>query len=167
MEELQNVWLQLIFPYANFAIFLAMAVYFFRKPARNAAQQRRAEFTRLMDEASKARDEAKAKLAELAQREARLDQEVAELKKVSRESAAVEAAQIVADAERVAEHLKEEAKRIAHAEVEAAKAELRQEIVAAVRDGVTQRVKKELNDEAQLKIVRKQIGELGTLRAEG
>jgi len=162
-----DMWTSVIFPYLNFFLFLGLAVYFFRKPGREAARKKRADFERLMGEAKAARDEAEARLNALKRREAELDREIAEIKAVSTEASQAEARKIINDAEQLAAHLRHEAQRIAAAEVEKARSSLRSEIVDAVREGVTQRIKTELNPDAQLKIVRNRIGELKNIRAEG
>ena len=157
----------IILPYFNFAVFLGLAVFFFRKMAVNAAAKQRQDFEKLMNEARAARDAAVARLDELKKREAGLDKEIADIVAISKASADVEAQKIVADAERLAALLRDEARRIAHTEVEKARAALRGEIVEAVREGVTKRLKSEMNPESQLKLVKRQIGELKTIQVEG
>jgi F0F1-type ATP synthase membrane subunit b/b' len=159
-------WLGIWFPYLNLVVFLALAYKFFRKPAMAAPQKKRAEYEQILGEATRARDEAQAKLDELNRRKARLDQEITELKTVARQAAENEAAKIVADAERLAAHLKVEARRIADAEVMRARATLQKEIVDAVRGSVVDRVKTEMDEKAHLSMVKKQIGGLTTLTTE-
>jgi F0F1-type ATP synthase membrane subunit b/b' len=156
-----------ILPYANFFIFLGLAVYFFRKPARAAAAKKKADFDRLLAESQAVRDAALAKLAEFTRRHASLDREIEELRSISKQTATAEAVKIIADAERLAEHLKIEARRIAGAEVDKARAELRREIVDAVRASVTTKIRTELKADAHLMLVRQRIGELKNLQAEG
>jgi F0F1-type ATP synthase membrane subunit b/b' len=161
-------WLMgVILPYANFIIFIALAVFFFRKPAAAAAASKREDYAKLLREATAAREQAVARLDELKARQAKLDQEIAEIKTMSRQAAEQEAAKIVSDAERLAAHLREEARRIADAEVQKARNDLRQEIVAAVREGVTKKIASEVKTDAHLSLVRKQIGELNTIQAKG
>lgn len=166
-EEHVDPWLGIIFPYINFAIFLAAAIFFFRKPARAAAAKKREAYEKLLAESKAAHEQAAKKLAEIQARHAGLDREIADLKATAKTTADMEASKIIGDAERVAEHLRNEAKRIAAAEVERARAALRQEIVESVRDAVTQKLKTELNTEAHLSLVKNRIGELKTIRAEG
>lgn len=156
-----------ILPYANFFIFLGLAIYFFKKPARDAAVRKKADYDRLLAESRAARDAALAKLDELKRRHANLERELGELRSISQQTAEAEAAKIVADAERLAEHLKIEARRIADAEVDKARAQLRREIVDSVRASVTTRIRTELKTDAQLMLVRQRIGELKNLHAEG
>lgn len=157
----------IILPYANLILFLVLLVYFMRKPAAAAAASAREDYQRLLREATAARDEAHARLSDLKARQAQLDQEIAEIKSMSRGAAEMEAAKIVEDAQRLSAHLKEEARRIADTEVANAKAELRSEIVRAVREGVVQRLVTEVKPDAHLSLVRKQINELQTIQTEG
>ena len=156
-----------ILPYANFILFVGLAVYFFKKPAREAAAKKKAEFDKLLAESRAAKDAALARLDELKRRQANLDRELDDLRQAAKQAAETEAAKIVADAEQLASHLKTEARRIAAAEVDKARGELRREIVAAVKDGVTSKIQSELKSDAQLRLVRQRIGEMQNLQAEG
>lgn len=156
-----------ILPYFNFFVFLGLAIFFFRKMVVSAAAKQRADFEKQMSEARAARDAALARLEELKRRQTGLENEIAEVMAMSKGAADVDAAKIASDAERLASHLREEAKRIATAEIEKARTAMRREIVDAVRAAVTTKLKTELNPETQLKLVKKQIGELKTIQAEG
>jgi len=166
MEQL-DLLMGVILPYANFFIFLGLAIYFFRKPAREGAAKKRAEFLRVMNEAKKSYDDANEKLTQLKNRQANLESEIADLKTTSDLTAKTEAERIIADSERLANHLREEAKRIAAAELSKAKATLRHEIVSAVSSNVTQKITKEVTKDKHLEIVRRNISELKTIKAEG
>lgn len=157
----------IILPYANFAIFLALAIYFFRGPARVGALKKREAYEKLLAESKAVHAEAESRLAEMKRRQAGLDQEIADLKATATTTADMEAAKIIGDAERLADHLRSEAKRIAAAEVERARATLRQEIVDSVRESVTNKLKTELTSEAHLSLVKNRISDLKTIRAEG
>ncbi len=156
----------LILPYTNFFIFLALAFYFFKKPAVAAAKKRKEDYERLVKETRAALDQATAKYEELKVRHAKLEAEAKSILDISKDSAEKEAARIVADAEKLASHLKAEAKRIAEAEVEKAKASLRDEIVAQVKTGVAEKIKSGLNQDAQTSLVRTNIGRLQQIPAE-
>jgi F0F1-type ATP synthase membrane subunit b/b' len=161
-------WLrEVILPWANFAIFFGAAIFFFRKMVVGAAAKKRAEFETLMAEAKAAKAQAQEKLAEIERREANLSQELAKMAALSKSSSEAETAKIISDAGRLAEHLRTEAKRIADAEVDKARAAMRQEIVAAVRDAVAKRMTTELDAGAQQEIVRKRIADLKSIRVEG
>ncbi len=166
-EEHVDPLMGIILPYANFAIFLALAIYFFRKPAIAAAAKKREAYEKLLAESKAAHDEAAQKLAEIKARQSGLDKEIADLKDTAKVAAEMEAQKIVSDAQRLAEHFRQEARRIAQAEVDGARAVLRQEIVDSVRENVTTKLKSELNNDAHLSLVKNRIGELKNIRAEG
>ncbi|MCX6104753.1 MAG: hypothetical protein NTY08_02860 [Proteobacteria bacterium] len=166
MEDHFDVLMGVILPYANFAIFLGLAIYFFRKPAAAAAKKRREQYSKLVAEATAARDAAVSKLNELKNREESLADELASIKADSRESAEQEASKIVADAERLATHLRAEAGRIAAAEVAKARAELRKEIVDTVTASVKEKLVRELSVDTQLVLARKKIDELKHVGAD-
>ncbi|MCX6109257.1 MAG: hypothetical protein NTZ90_06600 [Proteobacteria bacterium] len=166
MEEHIDTLKGIILPFANFFIFLSLAIYFFRKPARAAAAARRAGFEKLMAEARAAKEEALAKLADLKKRELALETELAEIREIARSTAQMESDKILADAERMAKHLQAEAKRIAEAEVNNARQKLRREIVDAVHSGVSQKLKVELGVEAQRQLVRSKTNEMKQLHAD-
>lgn len=166
MEHL-DMLMGVILPYANFFIFLGIAIYFFRKPARAGATKKRTDFLRVMSDAKKSFDEASDALAQLKTRQANLNSEIDELKKMSEAAAKNEADRIAGEAERLASHLKVEAKRVAAAEVQKAKASIRQEIVDAVCGNVKEKISKEVSSDKHLEIVRKNISELKSIRVEG
>lgn len=156
-----------VLPYTNFIIFIVLAIYFFRKPAKAAAEKRREEFLKLMQEAGQAKNLAEAKLRELEQRKQGLDKELQEMRQIAVQAAESEAQRIVNDAKTLGEHLKAEAKRIAEAEVLKARDGLRREIADAVRDAVEGRIRRDLNSESQVDLVRRQLTGLQSVRMEG
>lgn len=166
-EHSLDVFRGIVLPYFNFFVFLGAAIYFFRKMVVKAAAKQRTDFEAQMNEARQARDAAIARLDELKQRQTGLDKEIAEIMAMSKGAADVDARKILSDAERLATHLRDEAKRVAAAEVDKARATMRREIVEAVRQAVTTKLKSELTADAQLRLVKKQIGELKTIQAEG
>ena len=157
----------IILPYANFAIFLGLAIYFFRKPAAAAAAKKRNEYTRLVNEAKKANDEAQARLAELTRRQLQLDTEIKEIQGLAKMTADTESQKIMEDATRIAAHLKAEAKRIASAEVEKAKATLRDEIIQSVRASVVDKVKTDLTTDGQKSLTERRIADLKSIPTQG
>jgi F0F1-type ATP synthase membrane subunit b/b' len=152
-----------VLPYFNFLVFFVLAIVFFKKMVINAAAKQKTDFEKQMAEARTARDAAVQRLEELKRRQTGLESEIADVMSMSKEAATLEAKKIEADADRLAAHLKDEARRIAHAEVEKARLALRQEIVEAVREGVAKKLKSEMTPDSQLKLVKKQIGELKSI----
>lgn len=159
-------WMGIIFPYANFAIFIAAAIYFFKKPLKTAANKKREDFEKLAAEAQAARAAAEAKLAELQLRQSALVKEISDMLAVSKQTSEAEAVKIVADAEHIAANLREEAKRVAAAEVEKARHLLRSEVVHAVHNSVVARIRNDVTSDQQRSLVHRRIDELKTLHTE-
>ena len=157
MEHHIDPWLGIFFPYLNFAIFFILAIYFFRKPASNAPKKKLEDFERVKREALKVKEDATRKLDELHQRRANLQKEIDEMQAMSKQAADLEAQKIIGDAQRVAKHLKEEAKRIAEAEVLKARGQLRKEIIELVKSNVEEKIKSDLDDVKHLKIIDSQV----------
>jgi len=166
LEQL-DTFMGIIVPYANFALFIILAVVFFRSPARAAAKKKREAFEAQMREASRVKQEAEAKLLELQTRMNNMDREVAEMMDTAKKSAAIEADKIVSDAERLAQHLQSEAVRVANAEAEKARATLRDEIIAEAMVQVTKKLQSELSEKDHGALVKSRLGKLQELRAEG
>lgn len=159
-------WMGIIFPYANFAIFLIAAVYFFKNPLRKAALKRKEDFERLANEAQAARAAAEEKLAELKVKQAALAKEIEEMLLVSKQTSESEASKIITDAEHIAANMREEAKRVATAEIEKARSVLRSEVVRAVQESVTAKIRSDLSSDGQKSMVHRRIEELKSLQTE-
>lgn len=163
MEHHIDPWLGIFFPYLNFAIFFILAIYFFRKPASNAPKKKLEDFERIKREAFKVKEDAAKKLDELNQRRANLQKEITEMQTMAKQAADLEAEKIISDAQRVAKHLKEEAKRIAEAEVLKARGILRKEIIELVKVSVEEKIKSDIDDVRHLKIIDSQVSGLDKL----
>lgn len=156
----------IIAPYVNFIIFALLAYKFFKKPLINMVQKRRAEYEQLLKEAGLAKDQALQKNAELSEKMAALDKEIATIKSNAEKSATLEAEKIIDQASQLAGHLEAEAGRISSAEVKKARDELRAEIVAEVTGQVSTKLANELNEQSHLKIVESDLGRVKEIRVE-
>ena len=165
MEHL-DLFKGVFLPYANFFIFLALAIFYMRKPLKAMAEKRRAKFDAALKLAQEAKDIAESKNRELSARLAKLDQEVAEIRRLTNDTAQFEAKRIVDEANRLANHLKLEAQRLANAEVDRARSDLRREIVAAVKAGVEEKIRTDFGKEAQVKLAKTRITQLGSVHAD-
>lgn len=159
-------WMGIIFPYANFFIFVAAAFFFFRKPLTGAARQKRADFEKLAAEAQAAKAAAEARLNELQRKQADLSKEIQDLMTVSKATSEAEAARIIADAKHLAHNLTEEAKKMAAAEVERARLELRQDIVSLVSKEVLGKIHRDVTSADHQRFNGQRISELQHLQPE-
>lgn len=158
-----NLITGIILPYFNFALFLGLCVYFFRKPLAAMALNRRKEFERAIQEATKVKDDALRKNQELTQRLRQLGAEVEAIKSGAAQAAEKDAQRMVADAETLARNLIEDARRMADAEVDRAKNALKVEIVNQVREAVVDKIKHEIKPADHAALIQKKVGNLGEL----
>ena len=150
-------------PYTNFIIFLSLAVYFLRKPLIAMAQKRRNDYLAAFKSATEAKELAEAKLAELDKRLSGLDQEMELIKSQSIADAKRESDKILAAANQLANHLKQEASRIAEAEVNKARTKLRTEILEQVQKNVQTKIKSEFTEEKQHSYIEKHASNINQL----
>lgn len=165
MEHLDPIK-SIVLPYANFLIFLGLAIYFFRKPLNNMAKARRDKFLFAAEESKKIMEETEKIYEDLKRKEATLAQEIEDIKKKSRESAEVEAKEIIASANAVAEHLKKEAVSIAEGIIETAKSEMRQEIMKLTKENVVKKLREELDATGHKNFMKKQVDKLSHITHE-
>lgn len=155
-----------LFPYINLAIFLALAVFVLKKPIMNALASKRDNYLVMLDRANKAREEAERKHRELDARLKGLDAELSRMRSEVKKAAEDEAATILASGGSLAEHLKREAKRIAEAEVSAAKEAIRAEILEQVRQKTADELKRTLDDNRQHQILKQSLNDLPRIGAK-
>ena len=153
-----------IFPYVNLAIFLVAAYFVLKGPILGALKSRRESYLALVERSNKAKAEAERQHQELDARLKGLDGELAKMRQDVKDAAEAEAKAIVANAEALAEHLKKEARRIAEAEVTAAKESVRKEILNQVQAQTAEELKRSLDAGRQHKIVASNIDSLATLK---
>ncbi len=111
--------------FINLAIFVALLVYLLRKPLSNAFKARREIIRAELVKAQQERDAAMSKLNETEARLARLDSEVADVRKNSQHEAEAEESRIAAQTEAEITKIREQAKRELASSTQAAKQELR------------------------------------------
>lgn len=156
-----------VFPYINFAIFLFLLIKFAKNPAISAFSKRRENFMKLVEEAHKAKKEAEEKNVELKTRLASLEQEVATMRDKAQKEAQNEARQMIEDAQKLAEHIKVEANRIAQTELKKAKDDLQMEIVQSVKNSVLAKIRSELTDSEQSAVVDRRVKLLSQMSSTG
>lgn len=152
-----DLFMGVIAPYVNFFIFFFLAVYFFKKPIKKMVKQRRKDYEQLLADASQAKQDALAQQKLLDDRFAGLDAEIESLKTSVVAAAKLEAQNIVENAERLAEHTKTEAKRLADAYIQESKDRLQKELLEAVGKEVTQKLKQDLSGQQHLEIASKRV----------
>ena len=100
-----------ILEWLNLLLLVAALVYFGRKPIMSFLSERRSGIERDLQGADQLLRDAESRLAEWGDRAARLETEIADIKRVAREAAEQQAARILADARAVAERIARDAGR--------------------------------------------------------
>lgn len=140
----EQLWLKVVAPYANFLLFVVLAVYWLRKPLSNFFTGKKQDFVAQAEEAAKAKEVALAENNDLKAQLEKIKTEVEQIKSKAKESSEQEAARLVAKAEDLAKSLKEDASRVRLNEVKKAKEQLRRHLVAEVKDAVEGKLKTDL-----------------------
>lgn len=116
-----------LWEWANLLLLLAALFYFGRKPVMSYLAERRSAIERDLRSAQELLREAESRLRDWTARAAKLDEEVAGIQRLARETAEQEAARILADARAAAERIGRDAAAAVQREGERARARLRQE----------------------------------------
>lgn len=154
-------WLSgFVFPYINFLIFVVLLVKFAGKPLRELFGKRKKEFQALVDSARETQRQAEEQLKVLNDRLAGLDQEIQEIKEGARKDAEAEAQKIIEQGKKLAGYMKEEAVRVAEAEVSKAREELQKDILVSVRQKVEEKVRQDMTSDEKKQFIQSQVSRL-------
>jgi F0F1-type ATP synthase membrane subunit b/b' len=148
-----------LIPYFNFAVFLAAAVYLFRKPLAAMAQSKRDNYLKASKAAAAALEEAKNTFAETKSRFDALEDELRSFAAQSEKAAHEESKRLLEDAEKFVRHLRDETSRLAVDAIDRARRELRHEIVLAAKQQAEEKIQKELDSSSKDKILKSKISE--------
>lgn len=113
----------------NFAIVIAILVYFLTKPIKKGLAGRREGIEKALAEAKKAKEEAEAKFAEYDRKLARATEEIAEISDSIRREGELEKIKIIDSAKQMAVKIEQDAEKAAELEVAKARTELQREAV--------------------------------------
>ena len=145
----------------NFAILLLLLAKYLAPAGKKVAQERHDQIKTALDEAAKLRDEAKQKLTEYEARIAGVDAEIQKLVDGIRADAEADKKRILENAERQAVQMKRDADQRIAAEIELARAQLRQEVAAAAASAATALVRDRSTPDDQKRLVSSFISSLG------
>lgn len=121
---------QLVWEYFNLVAILIVLIYFGRKPIRGFLVERHDRIRDNLQASEKLLTEAKSRLEEWQARMARLDEEVAHIRDVSRRSAELDRQQIIDQAHEAAERIRASAHAAVDRELRHAREQLRAEAAA-------------------------------------
>lgn len=113
----------------NFAIVVAILVYFLTKPIKKGLAGRREEIEKTLTEAKRIKEAAEAKFAEYDRKLARATEEIAEISDAIRREGELEKIKIIESAKNMAVKIEQDAEKAAALEVAKARTELQREAV--------------------------------------
>jgi F-type H+-transporting ATPase subunit b len=113
----------------NFAIVVAILVYFLTKPIKKGLAGRREGIEKALAEAKQAKEEAEARFAEYDRKLARATEEIAEISDSIRREGELEKIKIIDSAKKMAVKIEQDAEKAAELEVAKARTELQREAV--------------------------------------
>jgi F-type H+-transporting ATPase subunit b len=153
-------WKELGFAFFNFAVFLGGLVFLLRKPLREFLTARRNTLKDSLDEASRLRAEAEARIRELEAKLANLDAEREQILAYYRQEGELEKARLTEAARRNAEALWREQKLLLDQEARELRRELRRRAVDAAMTLAERTVREELSAQDQQRLADEYIENL-------
>ena len=150
----------IIIPYFNFGLFVFLLVLFFRKPIAAMAAARRTKFLDASKEAAQALTNAQSQFQNMKTKFDALEAELSSFRVESEQLASDEAKRMVAEGERIAAQILAETKRLAEEEINRARFELRQEIVAAAKKVAEEKIEAGLPEGDKSRILSTRAQEL-------
>jgi F-type H+-transporting ATPase subunit b len=153
-----------IFMLANFAILMWLMIKYLLPAGQRMSASRHDLIQNALDEASKLRNEAQAKLDEYSARVKNLDSEITKLVDGIRADAEADKARILAQAQAQAAQMKKEAEQRISAEIDIARAQLTKEVTAAAASATEKLLKDKVTADDQRGLVGTFIQNIETAR---
>lgn len=153
-------WADIIKQAINFGILVGVLVYFLRKPISRFLKERREILIKSMEDASRANEEAREKLARVEERLARLDREVEELGMNMEREAQEEFERIKSLTQGEIERIKEQTAVAGEQVVKKAREELRKEAAELSIKSAEEIITKTITDEDQKRFVKESLEDI-------
>jgi F-type H+-transporting ATPase subunit b len=150
-----------LWKFVNLFIFIAVMIYFLKRPLSDAFRSRREGIRRELLNAREERDRALAKLAEVQARLERLDSEVAGIKEHSRSEAEAERERISRDTEQELLKLQEQSQREILSAGKVARHELRRFAAQQSVRLAEEIVRREIKSEDDVRLIELNVEQLG------
>ncbi|KAA0258501.1 ATP synthase F0 subunit B [Deferribacter autotrophicus] len=144
----------------TFAVFVFIVVKLLKNPLKKLLINRTDEIKKLIDEATKAREEAEVELTNYKHKLETMEQELEMMKKRAFEAIETEKEQILQDAEKNIEKLKKFAENLIESEVAKAKQELKEKTVELAMKLTEEKLDVSLDKAAKEKLTREYIKKL-------
>lgn len=143
----------LLWPIVNFALLVAVLVYFARKPIEAFFADRRASIERDLEEAAQLRAEAEERFSRWQRRLADLDAEIGRIREMTRQLAEAERERILEDATESAERIRRDASAAIDQEVRRSRAALRDEASALAVELAAQLLEERVTDDDRSRLI--------------
>ena len=147
----------------NFAIFVAILVYFLAKPIKKGLAGRREEIEKALAEAKRIKEEAEAKFAEYDLKLARATEEIAEISDSIRREGEREKIKIIESAKLMAIKIEQDAENAADLEVAKARTELQREAVQLAVGIAEELLKKNFTKDDDTRLIDEYMQKVGEL----
>jgi len=147
----------------NFAIVVAILVYFLAKPIKRALSGRREEIEKTLAEAKRIKEEAEAKFAEYDLKLARATEEIAEISDSIRREGEREKINIIESAKQMAIKIEQDAENAAELEVAKARTELQREAVQLAVGIAEELLKKNFTKDDDARLIDEYMQKVGEL----
>ena len=147
----------------NFAIVIAILVYFLAKPIKRALAGRREEIEKTLAEAKRIKEEAEAKFAEYDLKLARATEEIAEISDSIRREGEREKINIIESAKQMAIKIEQDAENAAELEVAKARTELQHEAVQLAVGIAEELLKKNFTKDDDARLIDEYMQKVGEL----
>ena len=144
---------RLWFEIGNLVLLIGVIIFFARKPVKQYLAERRQRIEDNIRGSERLLTEAEERLEEWQSKAARLDNEVAEIKRLARERAERERQRILADAERSAQRIQRDAEAAIDREVRRARKVLQQEAADLAVKLAEERLKSEVTEQDRERLV--------------
>ncbi|SEA36451.1 F-type H+-transporting ATPase subunit b [Desulfuromusa kysingii] len=147
----------------NFAIVVAVLVYFLTKPIKKGLSGRREGIEKALAEAQQAKKEAEAKFAEYDRKLSRATEEIAEISDSIRREGELEKIKIIDSAKQMAVKIEQDAEKAAELEVAKARKQLQKEAVQLAVELAEELLNKNFTKEDDTRLIDEYIQKVGEL----
>lgn len=149
--------------FINWLVLVWLIVVFAKKQLPAALKKRKASLVQGMEEAGRVKANAEAHLAELESKLDHVEQEIVQLKAEMQRASEIERERILREAEERRARMERDAARLIMTELEAAKEQLRRDVVTAALQQATDEVSRQVTNNDQDRLFDEAIGSLKAL----
>ncbi|GEM_PF-1886746 len=146
--------------FINWLVLVWLIVAFAKKQLPAALKKRKASLVQGMEEAGRVKAQAESHLAELETKLSHVDQEIEQLKADMQRASEIERERILREAEERRGRMERDAARLIMTELEAAKEQLRRDVVTAALQQATEEVSRQVSAHDQERLFEEALGSL-------